>query len=118
MRSFPRPANHVNFLDGNPPKLPGWVPYQGLGTPSFRRPPSRNVNLIGHASGDRDRRAAEALRAEETFHLFRSPFLEGHGGVLAGRSGSGTNERPADRNGQQVCRVCSKQDTTQLVALI
>jgi hypothetical protein len=31
----------------------GWVPYQGLGTPSFCRPPSRDGNAIGHAPGER-----------------------------------------------------------------
>src|SRR5437763_15695693 len=45
--------------------------------------------------GDRDRRASTVATGEETIHLFRSPFWEGHGGVLAGRSGSGTERTNA-----------------------
>ena len=39
------------LTDGNPPKIPGWVPYQEFGTPSFSRPRFPEGNVIGHAGG-------------------------------------------------------------------
>ena len=42
-------GTHIRFL--------GWVPYQGLGTPSFPTPPSMRATVINHAR-DRDWRAS------------------------------------------------------------
>ena len=63
--------------------FPEWVPYQGLGTPSFC-PPFRDANMIGHAlEGPGPCEHPEALRAEETIHLSGVPLRKG-GGVGSG----------------------------------
>jgi hypothetical protein len=55
-----------------------------------------SASLQGAGTGE----PPEALRAEETIHRFRSPFGEGHGGVLAGRSGSGMERANAAGSSQ------------------
>jgi hypothetical protein len=68
--------------------------HQGLGTPSFPTHPSMTGNgsstTVGAGTGEPQQR----LRVYASFHRFRSPFLERHGGVLAGRSVSVTDEKP------------------------
>jgi hypothetical protein len=91
----------------------GWVPYQGFGTP-LSLPALYDGNLIGHASGGGTGEPLRVLREEETIHLFRSPFGEGHGGVLAGRLGSGMDERPRGRQSAGHARKSREQEATPI----
>src|SRR5271170_232660 len=67
-----------------PREIP-WRELTGIWPPSFAR--RARCKATGHRG--RDRRASFELRCGGSFHRFRSPFGEGHGGVLTGRSGSG-----------------------------
>jgi hypothetical protein len=65
----------------------GWVPYQGLGTPSFL-PPFRHDNLIGHGLRDRDRASlSSSYGAVDRSINLGVPFRKGGGVVLMGRFG-------------------------------
>jgi len=65
----------------------GWY-LPGIGHPLFSYPPFDEGNGHQPRSGPGPASLTVAT-GEETIHLFPSPFWEGHGGVLAGRSGSG-----------------------------
>ena len=86
-----RPARSKSQIlpDGNPQKVPRMGTLSRIGHPLFFLPRSSMRATSLATFGDRDRRASTVTTGEETIHLFRSPFWEGHGGVLAGRSGSG-----------------------------
>ena len=78
---------------GTRKNYPGWVPYQGFGTPSFSRT-SYHGNLPATLEGAGTGEPQQRLRVDASFHRLRSPFLERHGGVLAGRSASAMDEKP------------------------
>ena len=63
---------------GTRKNFPGWVPYQGLGTP-FSHPPFHEGNIIGHIRGPGPASLSSGYGEEETIHQFRSPFWEGVG---------------------------------------
>src|SRR5260370_31357528 len=64
--------------DGNPIRFLGWVPYQGLGTPSFPTHPSMRATVINHAR-DRDRRASRSPRERKRSISFGVPLGKGTG---------------------------------------
>jgi hypothetical protein len=66
---------------GTRQRFRAWVPYQGLGTPSFL-PPFRDGNPIGHAPGGRDSEPQFELRCGGSFHQFGVPFGKETGAVV------------------------------------
>ena len=90
------------FLDGNPRKFLGWVPYQELGTPLF---PARNFhegNLIGHPRRGRDRRATWSAKGRGS----GASILESLWGRARGCFGGpvGLRNGTRQRGGQQSTR--------------
>ena len=91
-------------------KFLGWVPYQGLGTPSFPNRSSMTATVVARMRGPGPARLNSGYGSTHRSIESGAPFGKGTGVFWrAGRSGM--KERPADR-------VCSKQDTTRLVVQI
>src|SRR6516164_5979091 len=64
-------------------------PFRDWAPPPLARP-FRNGNLTGHASGGRDRRAHLSATGGGNDPWIGSPFLEGAGAILCGRSADRT----------------------------
>jgi hypothetical protein len=79
----------------------GGVPYSGFGP--FSRP-FRDGNLIGDGQGAGTGEPPEALREEETIHLFRSPLWERVRGCFGGPVG--VRNRPETPRLAAVNRSC------------
>ena len=90
----------ILLLNGNPQKVPRMVPTRDWAPPSFPTHPSMTGNHHQPHSGTGTGEPQQRLRVDASFHQLRSPVWEGHGGVLAGRSGSGMERANAAGSSQ------------------
>jgi hypothetical protein len=102
--------------NGNPPNILRMGTLSGIGAPPLFALPSTMAASSATLRGERDRRASRSSATSDgSFHKLRSPFWEGHGGVLAGRSAYRMDERPrGSRQSVDLARDSREQQTSRL----